>query len=404
MRKLLFGLISMVFLVTACGSVTPAVLPTATPKIDRYPQPADFSGLNIYTELPKHDPGLTDSLQMDLRSSDLSKLDLSLSRADLLYATFDSKTIWPEKMPADFDWQSIMEIGKNPGLGIRNLQEQGITGKGVSIAIIDQPLLVEHQEYAKQLRLYEEINIHPNNESQLHGPAVASIAVGKTIGVAPDANLYYIASNLGIFDGQGGFSYDYSYIAQAVRRILEINSQLPDEQKIRAISISASWKADQKGYNDIIAAVDEAKANGIFVVSCSLEQTYGWKFNGLGREPFSNPDNVKSYIPGIWWAKSFYDGKYADIELFIPMDSRTTASPTGYEDFVFYRQGGWSWAIPYLAGTYALAVQVDPSITPEKFWQTALDTGQTIELTHAGKTYKLGPILDPAALVTALKH
>jgi hypothetical protein len=57
------------------------------------------------------------------------------------------------------------------------------------------------------------------------------------------------------------------------------------------------------------------------------------------------------------------------------MDSRTTASPTGKEDYVFYRQGGWSWAIPYLAGMYTLAVQVKPDITPEEFWDTALNTG-----------------------------
>ena len=28
----------------------------------------------------------------------------------------------------------------------------------------------------------------------MHGPAVASIAVGKTVGVAPEADLYYISS------------------------------------------------------------------------------------------------------------------------------------------------------------------------------------------------------------------
>lgn len=27
---------------------------------------------------------------------------------------------------------------------------------------------------------------------------------------------------------------------------------------------------------------------------------------------------------------------------------RTTASQTGTDDYVFYRQGGWSWSIPYI--------------------------------------------------------
>jgi len=85
------------------------------------------------------------------------------------------------------------------------------------------------------------------------------------------------------------------------------------------------------------------------------------------------------------------------------MDSRTTASPTGTEDYVFYRQGGWSWSIPYLAGMYALAAQVKPEITPEQFWEAALKTGKTIRIGHNGKDYEFGVILNPQTLVSALK-
>ena len=55
-----------------------------------------------------------------------------------------------------------IEIGKNPGLGIRSLHALGITGRGVGIAIIDQTLLVEHQEYAEQLQLADR-NHHKEN-------------------------------------------------------------------------------------------------------------------------------------------------------------------------------------------------------------------------------------------------
>jgi hypothetical protein len=75
------------------------------------------------------------------------------------------------------------------------------------------------------------------------------------------------------------------------------------------------------------------------------------------------------------------------------MDSRTTASPTGVNDYVFYREGGWSWSIPYIAGVYALAAQVKPDITPDVFWSTALQTGHTIEISNGGKQYSFGVIL-----------
>jgi hypothetical protein len=84
------------------------------------------------------------------------------------------------------------------------------------------------------------------------------------------------------------------------------------------------------------------------------------------------------------------------------MDARATASPTGKGEYAFYGDGGWSWAIPYIAGMYALAAQVDPQITPERFWALALKTGRTIETKDGGKTGSLGPILDPVALIAAL--
>jgi hypothetical protein len=89
--------------------------------------------------------------------------------------------------------------------------------------------------------------------------------------------------------------------------------------------------------------------------------------------------------------------------LLVPMDSRTTASPGGPDEYVFYREGGWSWSIPYIAGVYALAAQVKPSITPDEFWSLALETGRTIQLQHNGETIAFGPILDPAALIKSLQ-
>jgi hypothetical protein len=344
--------------------------------------------------------------QMDLRRGDLSELDLRHARDDLLYADFDNQTIWPpqKKMPPDFDPQQIMELGKNPGLGVRQLHQAGITGRGVGIAIIDQPLLVEHQEYIQQLRFYEEADdLLPSwTQASMHGTAVASIAVGKTVGVAPEADLYYIATSFCNTSGTYEDN-DYACLAQQVRRILEINELLPPDRKIRVISIEVGWDRDGIGYEDITAAMTEAKQAGMLVICSSVEAVHGFKFHALGREPWADPDQFESYEPGLWWAQQFYTGEQYPDRLLVPMDSRTTASHGGIGDYVFYRQGGWSWSIPYIAGAYALAVQVKPTITPDEFWQLALQTGRTIELKHEGKVYEFGVILDPIALVIELQ-
>jgi subtilisin family serine protease len=87
---------------------------------------------------------------------------------------------------------ALIEAGRNPGLGVRKLHESGIDGRGVGLAIIDQPLLREHSEYKHALVKYEAIEVDGFGP-QMHGPAVASLAVGKTCGVAPGASLYYFA-------------------------------------------------------------------------------------------------------------------------------------------------------------------------------------------------------------------
>lgn len=382
---------------------SPTSLPEATQflTISRHPDPAILSG--NYPEIaaiPKYDPNSDKTFQVDLRSKDLTKVDMTNSLADLIYADFDSKTKWPpaDKIPTGFSHEQIMELGKDPGLGIRALHSQGITGKGIGIAIIDQTLLVDHVEYLNQLRLYEEPETRDRGMyARMHGPAVASIAVGQTVGVAPNADLYYLASP-SCFDDN-----DFICLARSVRRVIEINRTLPQDNKIRALSISRGWLSTDYGYTDIMNAVREAGAEGIFVISSSLRQTNGLDFQGLGRNPSNDPNFVESFLPGIWWAKYFYEGMPLENTLLIPMDSRTTASPTGVNDYVYYSEGGWSWSIPYIAGMYALAAQVKPDITPEEFWSTALATGKTIQLNHQGKDYSFGIILDPQTLIAALQ-
>ena len=82
------------------------------------------------------------------------------------------------------------------------------------------------------------------------------------------------------------------------------------------------------------------------------------------------------------------------------MDSRTTASQTGADEYVFYREGGESWAVPWIAGVYALVCQVNPSVTPEQFWDIAMKTGRWKKVTsESGVTYSLGSIIDPPAII-----
>jgi hypothetical protein len=377
--------------------------PVTFPKIDRRPAPCDFERGSLEAA-PKYDPKNSDAFQVDLRSYDLSRLDLREAAVALTHANFDDRTVWPapERLPSGFDRQRMVELAKNPGLRVHSLHAQGITGRGVGIAIIDNPLLTDHQEYAERLRLYEEDNVPSETEAHMHGPAVASIAVGKTIGVAPEADLYYIGR--WAFDTEGAAggrpSATSKYEAEAIQRILQINEQLPADRKIRVISISFGWQFGQRGFAEATKAAQEAKAAGLLVISSSVEMTHGFKFHGLGRDLLSSADDFASYRPARWG-----QDMYANHDrLLVPMDARVTASPTGKNEYAFYGEGGWSWAIPYIAGAYALAAQVDPKITPERFWALAMKTGRTVRVSHESRSLDLGPILDPVQLIEALRR
>ena len=145
----------------------------------------------------------------------------------------------------------------------------------------------------------------------------------------------------------------------------------------------------------------------MFVISTAIDRTHKLAFHGLGRDPLADPNAFVSYVPGSWWASVFWSGqgRFAPSErLLVPMDSRCLASPTGDTDYAFYADGGWSWSVPWLAGLYALACQINPNITPEQFWAAALKTGETISLRHDGAEIPFGTIANPAALMEAVRQ
>ena len=168
----------------------------------------------------------------DVRNKDLSKIDLSKRKRLIRTLQFNQKTIWPgpEKIPLSIDPNQLLTSGMNPGLGIRELHRQGITGKGVNVAIIDQPMYLDHPEFAGKIVAYHDVGC--GSESSMHGPAVTSLLVGTNCGTAPDARVYYVAAP--------SWTNDTAYQAKALDWIVEQNERLPVSEKIRVVSVSAA--------------------------------------------------------------------------------------------------------------------------------------------------------------------
>lgn len=306
----------------------------------------------------------------------LFKLDLRKHKKLLDDMPFDSLTKWPEpnKLPAGFRPADLLEKGKNPGLGIRKLHEGGIDGKGIGIAIIDQPLLKNHIEYKDRIVHYEEIEVQ-GMDIQMHGPPVCSIAVGKTCGVAPKASLYYYAAPFWKWR-------DNKPCADILNKIIELNKGLKKSEKIRVVSVSLGAFSQRPNFDLWKQAVDKADQNGILVVTC--DPTF-LKLGMLKRKENKPADLPSSY-------EIIFNRPNAD--LLVLTGNRTIASYKGPDVYHYERQGGLSWTVPYLAGLAALAYQVNPEIEPEKI----------VELwTKTAVRTKAGPVVNPVGFIKAVR-
>lgn len=339
-----------------------------------------------------------DNETFDLREYDLSNLDLNSNLPELLYCIFDSTTVWPEKMPKEFVPIEIMEKGKNPGLQVKKLHKEGFTGKGISIGIIDGPILTEHKEFKDSLVYYNHIGPETSDETlaykeRFHGNAVASLLAGKNVGVAPEVNLYYVAASAGPDKNHP----TYEYYAQAIHMLLDLNKHLPDQDKIRAISVS--WSLDEEGTpfakearNAVQRAIDEN-------VPVFFPDMYSYMpihyCSGADRNPLEDPDKPSSYSLGTW-EKENYDG-HKDGILF-PMDSRSFASQTGVNDYVWMRHGGWSWVMPYITGLYAICLQINSTLSVAEFSDAIVTTADTIIVDNLGSQVPI-ILVNPVELI-----
>lgn len=258
-----------------------------------------------------------------------------------------------------------------PGLGLRDLHQTGINGAGISVAIIDQKLLVNHVEYVDRLVHYQELQ--PIDEpNSMHGPAVSSILVGKNCGVAPGADLHYWAVPVH-GDELPGIRY-----AQAIKDVISYNSSLPEKKRIRVLSISSGFQKEDGG-DQFLEAVEEAWDSGLLVFTSTFPYftdpiiavyTAALKRGG-------SRDHIDDYIVPPLLVE--YRGQTAEVivrtrhqqgdgnviyePVWVPVEPRLLASQQGPRKYTLYFTGGDSWAPPYLAGVAALILQVNPRLS-----------------------------------------
>jgi hypothetical protein len=324
------------------------------------------------------------SAYQDIRWKDLSKIESQLDSAMIRTLKFNEKTIWPDKYKSYATY--LLSAGKNPGLGIRNLHKQGITGKGIVVAIIDQYICLDHPEYVNKIIEYHDVGCNaPSNISSYHGPAVASLLVGDSIGTAPDAKIYFVAVP--------SWTKDAKYQADALNWIIDKNNTLPKGDKIRAVSVSAAPSGIGTLFTKHNSLWDSAYLraikSGLIVIDCTSD-------NGITSPCYNDinhPDSISKSLPGYPGIAFTADST----RICVPNSLRTVAEEfeQGVYSFTYCGRGGISWAEPYLVGVLALGWQLRPDISGKEMIRLLYSTSY-----HKDNGTK---IIQPEAFIESVK-
>ena len=323
-------------------------------------------------------------------------------------------------IPADYDAETVLELGKCPGPGFEGLKESGLDGQGLGVAIIGGVLCTEHKEYKDNLMLYEEIGVEANAPPVDSASWAASAAVGKNCGVAPGASLYYIAVDEEYADQE--------IYVQALRRLIEINQQLPRAQKIRAAVINKSFRGEKLS-DELKQAMRDAVVALIYVICDNDSNNYDLYRTDAAiyspekvtrTDPLSDPTDPQSYTPytapiqtsitRITFESDSTLPKYNRVQynnLHLATGARTLASADG--GYAFFQDGVDNLEQAYVAGLYLLAIQVNSKINPKRFYEEALQDSAFVLndsfVAADGKTkeYKNLHMANPAAMIALLQ-
>ena len=312
-----------------------------------------------------------DTIRWGASYLDLSSLDLSrFSIKELLRMKFSNLTKWPskDKLPKGFDPEQIMDKAKKfKGLGIDDLHKKGINGSGVTIAYIDTPFNIEHEEFNG---LDTEYKTKFPEEIHFHGACASSRVVGQNLGVSPRSKYLF-------------YEYEYSTdnvlknsIESILKHLRDIIKKAKNGQRIDVIGISASPSYWIEKYIE-----NENKAEGL-----KYQKAYVKLMDELEERNITFIDSEKFWDSGFTYA--FMENPSKDLNdkdnwLTILKPNAVAVTETGRcvpcaYDINNYRYendlGCASWSIPQVVGLFALAKQVYSDISYEEFVQLAHET------------------------------
>lgn len=301
-----------------------------------------------------------------LCGKDVSKIDMNnLSLENFKRLTFDSKTIFSDEQIKKFHPEKLLEQGKSFSNGMERLHIEKIDGRGTTIGIIDScfdSTIAELKGRVVQHIVFEKLDgndfvshreYREEDGDGFHGKTTACLATGNECGVAPNAKMYLF----GIAEGTS-----WAEAKEAILKyIIENNINLD------IISMSADIGTSKEGQE----ILDKLENQG-----CTfLDSSKFWKDFSWGRISENGEavllDEMMKTMCDMQYDENSKGGKVLKNipnTVILPCTGRTSLQ-IGKEKVYKYNGSvcGASFAIPQVAGLFAIARQIDPSIRYDEF-------------------------------------
>lgn len=333
--------------------------------------------------------GFYNFLRADLRNLNVEELHSDWRD----HMMFDSLTKWPENFQ-QFDPEEVLEINKTPGYHIEQVHEAGITGKNINIAVIGPSILENHEEYKESLTYIPLQN--PQKPSTVVGTQIASLLVGKTTGLAPDAHLYYFEHQFGKSENKNGKLYtDAGNLVESMERVLSYNKDLQPENQIDILYLAEGYILEDRelavksaSADELNALLTKAEEAGIKIVAPSVD-SIGTLLYRLDKKLDASIDDTSAYSLNskVTNQDSFY----------FYLTGTTYASYTGDKDYVYANHQSSELNAAYLAGLYALSAQSNENLNEEQFLKNLANSKVDIGITDANDIIVL--VIDPLKLL-----
>lgn len=247
---------------------------------------------------------------------------------------------------------------------LKAIHDQGITGKGVTIAVLDGAVNTNIPEL-KGANIQDRMPCIKDSapENRAHGTTVAQILVSPEFGVAPDATLYTYTLPL---HGDASNCTLSGWTGEAVNDTpLLIEQAINDGADI--ITISSNFDDDSI---DLRWAMARALAEGVIVVAA------------MGNETTENPDDALARWRGICGIGATMPNgtltEYTNWGNGVLTTALGTVLTRDVSTGRVEEADGTSFATPIVAGFLALGLQhFDEDVSPEQMLQALAATGKS---------------------------